>query len=83
MIAISVSDAWRKTHLQALIGVLEVSGVDNTLPSPVLDERKRAVEARLRERYKGFSRAEFVAAPVLADYARYYRSFEKTYHVQL
>lgn len=83
MIAISVSDAWRKTHPQARIGVLEVSGVDNTVPCPVLDERKRAVAARLRERYKGFSRAQFVAAPVLADYARYYRSFEKTYHVQL
>jgi DNA/RNA-binding domain of Phe-tRNA-synthetase-like protein len=83
MIAISASDAWRKTHPQALIGVLEVSGVDNTAPSPRLDERKRAVEAMLRERYKGFSRADFVAAAVLADYARYYRSFEKTYHVQL
>ena len=82
-IAISASEEWKQTHRQALVGVFEVSGVDNRAPCPALEERKRTVEAMLRERYKGFSRPDFVAAAVLSDYVRYYRSFEKTYHVQL
>lgn len=82
-IAISTAAAWRERHPGAHIGILEISGVDNTAQSPALEARKRAVEAELRERYRGFGRAQFVAAPVLADYARYYKSFGKTYHVQL
>jgi DNA/RNA-binding domain of Phe-tRNA-synthetase-like protein len=82
-VAISASEQWKEAHPRALVGVLEVSGVDNRAPCPGLDGRKRKVEAALRERYRGFSRSDFVAAPVLADYVRYYKSFEKTYHVQL
>ena len=82
-IGISATDAWREAHPQALVGLLELSGVSNASPCPALDQRKRSVEAALRERYRGFSRGDFVAAPVLSDYVRYYRSFEKTYHVQL
>ena len=82
-VAISVTDAWRERQARAAIGILEVSGVLNSAPSAALEARKRAVEAELRERYRGFERAQFVAAPVLADYARYYKSFGKTYHVQL
>ena len=74
--------AWRERHPHALIGILEVSGVANA-PTRALEERKRAIESALRERYRGFSRGDFVAAPVLADYVRYYKSFGKTYHVQL
>jgi DNA/RNA-binding domain of Phe-tRNA-synthetase-like protein len=82
-LAISATKAWKETHPHALIGILEVSHVDNTAPCPALEQRKRAVEAALRERYKRFSRSEFVALPVLSDYVRYYKSFGKTYHVQL
>jgi DNA/RNA-binding domain of Phe-tRNA-synthetase-like protein len=83
MLAISATEAWGTAHAGAVIGVLELSGLDNTVSSSRLDERKRAVEAALRERYQGFTRQGFLALPVMADYDRYYRRFNKTYHVQL
>jgi DNA/RNA-binding domain of Phe-tRNA-synthetase-like protein len=83
MLSISAVDAWRTTHSGAMIGLLELSDVDNTRSSPELDERKRAVEVSLRERYKGFTRQDFLSLPVMSDYERYYKRFNKTYHVQL
>ena len=83
MLAIAATDEWRTTHPGATIGLLELSGIDNTAASARLDERKRDIEARLRERYRGFTRRELLALPVLAAYDRYYRRFNKTYHLQL
>jgi DNA/RNA-binding domain of Phe-tRNA-synthetase-like protein len=83
MLSISATDEWRISHPGAVIGVLELAGTENTRPSPSLDERKRATEASLRERYQGFTRQDFLALPVMADYERYYKRFNKTYHVQL
>src|SRR6185369_12546924 len=56
---------------------------ESTGSSSRLTERKRAIEAGLRERYKGFTRQDFLALPVMAEYERYYKRFNKTYHVQL
>lgn len=83
MLPISATGEWRAAHPGAAIGLLELSGVQNARPAPDLDERKRQTEARLRERCKGFSRQEFLALPVMAAYERYYKRFNKTYHVQL
>ncbi len=83
MLSISTSDEWRAAHPGAAIGVLELSGVENTGSSAALNERKREVEARLRERFKGLTRQELLALPVLSAYDRYYARFNKTYHVQL
>jgi len=83
MLLISTTNEWRITHPGAVIGLLELSGVENTHPSLQLDDRKRETEARLRERYKGFTRQDFVALPVMAAYEQYYKRFNKTYHVQL
>jgi DNA/RNA-binding domain of Phe-tRNA-synthetase-like protein len=66
-----------------VIGLLELSGLDNTGSSSRLNERKREIEAGLRERYHGFTRQDFLALPAMADYERYYKRFNKTYHVQL
>lgn len=63
--------------------MLEVSGVDNTAPSPMLNEQKRQTEARLREKYAGFTRPDFLALPAMAAYEKYYKRFGKTYHVLL
>jgi DNA/RNA-binding domain of Phe-tRNA-synthetase-like protein len=82
-IEISVTDEWKALHADALIGVLELSGVDNTVRCAALEQRKRAVEADARARYGGFSRAQFAAVPVVAEYVRYYKRFEQTYHVLL
>ena len=83
MLGISGTDGWRSAHPGAIIGLLELSGVENTRPSPELDARKRSTEAHLRERWKGFTRQDFLALPVISAYEKYYKRFNKTYHVQL
>jgi DNA/RNA-binding domain of Phe-tRNA-synthetase-like protein len=83
MLLISATDEWRNTHPGAIIGLLELSGVENGLSSSKLDERKREVEAHLRERYQGFSRQDLLSLPVMSAYEQYYKRFNKTYHVQL
>jgi DNA/RNA-binding domain of Phe-tRNA-synthetase-like protein len=83
MLAISGTDAWRAAHPGAVVGLLEVSGLANGGASAPLNERKREIEAGLRERYKGFTRKEFMTLPAMAEYDRYYTRFNKTYHVQL
>jgi DNA/RNA-binding domain of Phe-tRNA-synthetase-like protein len=83
MLTISSTQEWQSTHPGAVFGVLELSGVDNTQPSPKLDDRKRETESLLRARYQGFSRQDFVSLPIMAAYQRYYKRFAKTYHVLL
>jgi len=83
MLVITATDEWRMAHPGAVIGLLEISGVDNSHPSAALEERKRETEAQLRERYRGFTRADFLALPRMAAYEQYYKRFNKTYHVQL
>jgi len=83
MLLISATEGWRTAHRGAVIGLLELSSVENTHPSVQLDDRKRETETRLHERYRGFTRPDFLALPVMAAYARYYKRFDKTYHVLL
>jgi DNA/RNA-binding domain of Phe-tRNA-synthetase-like protein len=83
MLSISATDEWRIAHPGATTGLLELSGAENTHPSPSLEKRKRETEAHLRERYRGFTRQNFLALPVMSAYDQYYRRFNKTYHVQL
>src|SRR4030042_534150 len=83
MIKISGTAEWSAAHPGAVIGLLEISGVKNTLSNPQLNQRKRETEARLRKDCVGFSRQDFLALPVMAAYEEYYKRFNKTYHVQL
>jgi DNA/RNA-binding domain of Phe-tRNA-synthetase-like protein len=83
MLTITATDAWKERHPGAQMGLLEISGVDNTKPSPALEQEKRTIEERLREKYAGFSREDFLALPLMEAYHRYYRSFGYTYHVLL
>lgn len=83
MLDCSVTTAWRSTHPGATIGILELSGFSNAGASPTLNARKRELEVRLHERYRGFTRRDFLALPTMAAYDRYYARFDKTYHVQL
>jgi DNA/RNA-binding domain of Phe-tRNA-synthetase-like protein len=78
---ILATEQWRAAHTGAGIGLLELSGLDNTGAAISLDDRKRETEARLRQRYAGFSRRDFTALPVMAAYVDYYKRFDKTYHV--
>lgn len=83
MLSISATDNWRAAHPGAVIGLLELSSVDNSRLSPELDGVKRETEARLRGRYEGFSRQDFISIPIMAAYQKYYKRFTKTYHVLL
>ena len=83
MLSITATNEWRKSHPGAIIGLLELSGAGGIISSPELEARKREVESRLREKYQGFTRKDFLALPILSAYDRYYNRFDKTYHVQL
>ncbi len=83
MLLISETEEWRKTHPGAVIGLLELSEVNNTAKSSRLDSRKREIEAYLRASYQGFTRNDFLSLPVISAYKRYYKQYKKTYHVQL
>ena len=83
MLAISATEEWRTAHPGAIVGLLELSGLENSRSSSRLNERKREIEADLRKRYKDFTRQHFLALPVMVEYDRYYTRFNKTYHVQL
>lgn len=83
MLTITVTNEWKTIFPGAQIGILEIAGINNTHRSSPLEAEKRAVETRLRERYAGYSRSDFLALPVMAAYNRYYKRFDKTYHVLL
>jgi DNA/RNA-binding domain of Phe-tRNA-synthetase-like protein len=83
MLNVSGTDAWRQAHPGACIGLLEVSGVENSRPTPGLEKVKRTVETSLRERYADVTRPDLLEIPVMNAYHRYYRSFGYTYHVLL
>lgn len=83
MLNITPTPTWHTAHPGATIGLLEMTGVNNLPASPALEERKRAIETRLREQYAGFSRQDFLVIPEISAYDRYYTRFNKTYHVQL
>lgn len=81
MLSITVTEAWKSAHPGASIGLLEVSGVDNTIASTELEARKREVESQLREKYKNYTRQDFLSIPAMLAYVQYYKRFSKTYHV--
>jgi DNA/RNA-binding domain of Phe-tRNA-synthetase-like protein len=81
MTPIEATQAWKAAYPEGAIGLLEVANIDNRAAAPELEARKRTLEQALREKYAGFNRAQFAALPVLRDYVRYYKRFDKTYHV--
>jgi DNA/RNA-binding domain of Phe-tRNA-synthetase-like protein len=83
MIDVTATPEWSAAHPGGAIGLLEISGVDNSSPSHELNQRKRETEAHLRTVYAGYGRQDFLALPVMAAYEKYYRHFDKTYHVLL
>ena len=81
MLSIVETREWKNAHPGALIGLLELSDLDNTQPSPELETLKREIEATLRTRYQDFSRQDFVSLPIMGAYKKHYQGFKKTYHV--
>ncbi len=83
MVLISETSAWQSSHPGAVIGLLELTGVNNAYKSTPLDQRKREIEAHLRAQYQGFSRKDLTSLEVMSAYKQYYSRFNKTYHVLL
>ena len=83
MLPIEVTERWHRTFEGGAVGVLLVENVDNAKRKTALDAHKREVEATLRTQFDGFSRADLLELPILQAYRRYYKKFNKTYHVQL
>jgi len=83
MIDISATAEWQNTFPGSAIGLLELSGVDNTAPADVLDSRKTKLVEQIRQQYAGQTRADLLNLPVMAANNRYYRQFDKTCHVLL
>ena len=78
-----VTSIWKATYPEAQMGVLVMRGASNPPHYPELENKKAALEAELRARYSGQDRTMIASHPVLQAYAEYYRSFKKTYHIQL
>ena len=78
MLAITSTDDWKKFHPGGKIGLLEISGIDNSIATPALDQEKRAIEQRLREKYGDLTRNEILESPIMSAYHRYYRKFGYT-----
>jgi DNA/RNA-binding domain of Phe-tRNA-synthetase-like protein len=81
-IEIELTARWHEAFPGGQIGLLLVGNVDNRKRSTPLDDRKLEIEAELRTKYAGQSRAELQELEVLRAYREYYRRFEQTYHVQ-
>ena len=83
MLDISATQRWHRQFPDGCVGILEMAGVDNNRRPTPLDAIKLQLEQLLRTRYAGFTRPEFLKLPVMDAYERYYKKFDKTYHVQL
>lgn len=80
---ITISPTFSSTYPGACAGFLAMRGVTNPEHHDALDRRKEALEADLRARFAGKSRADLAALSTIQAYNAYYKRFNKTYHVLL
>jgi len=78
-----VSDAWKATFPTAHAGILAMHDVINPPYHAELEEQKQQLQDQLRARFAGQDRSTIAALPTIQAYNAYYKSFKKTYHVQL
>lgn len=72
-----VSDNWRKSHPDAAVGALAISGAAASHTRPQLDSAREALETDLRRRFR--DRDSIRDLPVIRAYASYYKRFKKTH----
>ncbi len=82
MFDLEITDRWHQTFPEGHVGLMLLDHVDNTVLAPVLNERKRALEAQLRAQYADWTRNQLLELEVLNAYRVYYKAFGQTYHVQ-
>lgn len=83
MINVNISEKWRNKFPGSHIGILLIGNVDNSKRVTLLDKRKKEIESRVREKFAGYSRRDLLELEVLKAYKKYYKQFNKTYHVLL
>ncbi len=76
-----VTDAWRAAFPHAHAGVLVIRDVQNRDTSVALDEEVRRIEATVRQRHSGTTRAQLAALPPIRAYQEHYRRFGQSYHL--
>jgi DNA/RNA-binding domain of Phe-tRNA-synthetase-like protein len=82
-IMFKVSDAWKVTYPAAHAGILVMHEVTNPPYHAELEEHKQQLQSELRARFSGLDRTAIASLPTIQAYNAYYKSFKKTYHVQL
>jgi len=80
---LEASETWKSTFPGAHVGILAMKGVANPDHHAGLNRRKEDLERSILSRFAGYDRAGLKAIPVLKDYGDYYKTFKKTYHLQL
>jgi DNA/RNA-binding domain of Phe-tRNA-synthetase-like protein len=80
---ITLSERWQESAAGARVGSLCVVNVPNVPDHPGLIAAGKELEQELRERYRDLDRQSLRELPVYSAYDTFYRSFRKTYHVQL
>ena len=80
---IELSTRWKEIFPEACIGLLVIKNAPNQKDHPDLKSAKEKLEADLRSKYGAMDRKLLRETPVFAAYDGFYRSFKKSYHVQL
>ena len=80
---INKSQIWISQLPDAYVGILIVNNAPNLSSHEALDSARLELENELRDRFSSLDRKSLRNDPVLAAYDAFYRSFRKTYHVQL
>lgn len=83
MLDIKVTDHWRRAFPGCQVGVLLIRDVDNTVRQTDLDPYKKKLESQIREKFENYSRADLLELEQMKAYRKYYKTFNKTYHVLL
>ena len=80
---LTITEKWKTTYPGSSVGILVMKDVTNPKSHPDLDAIKTEIEDQLRAQFGHLDRAALRETSTLKAYHAYYKSFKKTYHVQL
>lgn len=80
---IDLSLHWKSALPEASIGLLAIKNAPNQKDHPDLKIARKKLETELRSTYSTMDRTSLRETPVFAAYDAFYRTFKKSYHVQL
>lgn len=80
---LNISKAWTTAFPKSSAGILAITHIPQTPPSPFFDAKRVEIENELRVRFSYSTRGALENLPTIQAYETYYRKFKKTYHVLL